>query len=166
MQINDKELLERLASKSAGFKAVLASSLFSLASLLNAEAELEIEKGRGLQECLSHRKKGMICRAWQGGVGWGTAVGGTLRNAWKVSAKSGRLWTDYPLHHNALCLKLSGCGSVDGRADDPFTSNSPSGPNKCGYFFNCGLLHLSTTSGGCSPILFKRGLNFVRHHSS
>lgn len=64
MQINDKELLERLASKSAGFKAVLASSLaFSLASLLNAEAELEIEKGRGLQECLSHRKKGMICRA-------------------------------------------------------------------------------------------------------
>lgn len=63
MQIDDKELLERLASKSAGFKAVLASSLFSLASLLNAEAELEIEKGRGLQECLSHRKKGMICRA-------------------------------------------------------------------------------------------------------
>lgn len=36
-------------------------------------------------------------------------MGGTLRNAWKVSAKSGRLWTDYPLHHNALCLKLSGC---------------------------------------------------------
>lgn len=108
-------------------------------------------------------------------------MGGTLRNAWKVSAKSGRLWTDYPLHHNALCLKLSGCDPhplnlrssarpstdpVDGRADDPFTSNSPSGPNKCGYFFNCGLLHLSTTSGGCSPILFKRGLNFVRHHSS
>lgn len=93
-------------------------------------------------------------------------MGGTLRNAWKVSAKSGRLWTDYPLHHNALCLKLSGCGSVDGQADDPFTSNSPSGPNKCGYFFNCGLLDLSTTSGGCSPILFKRGLNFVRHHSS
>lgn len=58
-----KNYLKDLPRKSAGFKAVLASSLFSLASLLNAEAELEIEKGRGLQECLSHRKKGMICRA-------------------------------------------------------------------------------------------------------
>lgn len=30
----------------------------------------------------------------------GTAVGGALRNAWKVSAKSGRLWPDNPLDHN------------------------------------------------------------------
>lgn len=34
--------------------------------------------------------------------GWdegGTAVGGALRNAWKVSERSGRLWTDNPPHH-------------------------------------------------------------------
>lgn len=33
--------------------------------------------------------------------GWdegGTAVGGALRNAWKVSERSGRLWTDNPPH--------------------------------------------------------------------
>lgn len=39
-------------------------------------------------------------------------------------------------------------------------------PKSVVTFFNCGLLHPSTTSGGCSPILFKRGLNLVRHHSS
>lgn len=35
--------------------------------------------------------------------GWderGIAVGGTLRNAWKVSERSGRHWTDNPAHHN------------------------------------------------------------------
>lgn len=34
--------------------------------------------------------------------GWderGTAVGGALRNAWKVSERSGRHWTDNPAHH-------------------------------------------------------------------
>lgn len=47
----------------------------------------EIDRG-GFAEC--------VCGG--GGV---AAVGGALRNAWKVSAKSGRLWTDNPLHHNA-----------------------------------------------------------------
>lgn len=34
--------------------------------------------------------------------GWdegGTAVGGALRNAWKVSERSWRLWTDNPPHN-------------------------------------------------------------------
>lgn len=34
--------------------------------------------------------------------GWderGTAVGGALRNVWKVSARSAGLWTDNPSHH-------------------------------------------------------------------
>lgn len=52
-----KNYLKDLPRKSAGFKAVLASSFFSLASLLNAEAELEIEKGRGLQECFESQEK-------------------------------------------------------------------------------------------------------------
>lgn len=26
-------------------------------------------------------------------------MGGALRNAWKVSGRSGRLWTDNPPHH-------------------------------------------------------------------
>lgn len=35
----------------------------------------------------------------EGGMRGGTAVGGALRNAWKVSAKSWRLWTDNPPRH-------------------------------------------------------------------
>lgn len=92
--------------QSAGLKDVWASSLFSLASSLNAE------RGGGGGERGGGGGWGGYKNAWvtqkrrdDGGVtgGWderGIAVGGALRNAWKVSERSGRHWTDNPAHHN------------------------------------------------------------------
>lgn len=61
------------------------------------------EEERGLQECSLSEKRDGWCGVWQGRVRVERrglrAVGGALRNAWKVSERSGRHWADNPAHH-------------------------------------------------------------------
>lgn len=64
------------------------------------------EEGGGMQECLSHAEKRDDMWGFDrgGGIEGGTPVGGTLRNAWKVSVRFGRIWPDNPPQHIIIRL--------------------------------------------------------------
>lgn len=86
--------------------------------------------GGGLQECWIHTERGI---EW-GVTGETVGVGDTLRNAWKVSERSGTHWTDNPTHQitmaspstliSALCLSQ-------------ISSSSKQGPSPLNLFCPC-----------------------------